>query len=221
MAGPEVSAVVVDNGEETLRACLESLRSQAVPVEIVVAPGPKTDLVLAKRYADKVLPPTEGIGVARVKGILEAGSDFVVCADSDCVYDPMYCQYALEDMERGARAVKAGLILPLDLNPLGVLESAFSLAIPYEFALAVDRREALRAGLLDAAEREGSNPRWDIGWFVQAKLQPVIDFRMSVRARLPTQGAKRFASEYLPSLVLGSSPLLFSSSLVLCSTLPI
>jgi len=57
-----VTAIVCDNGEPSLKQCLLSLRGQTLKPEIVVASGPKTNLEVAEKYADRVLKPVVGIG---------------------------------------------------------------------------------------------------------------------------------------------------------------
>ena len=94
---PLITTVVVDNGEKLLERCLQSLRQQTVPVKIIVASGPKTDVALAEKYADKVMNPVTGIGRARVQAILEASTPYVVSADSDSV--PDYSPIIIKDGE--------------------------------------------------------------------------------------------------------------------------
>jgi glycosyltransferase involved in cell wall biosynthesis len=203
---PKVVAVVVDDGEPTLERCLLSLRNQTHPLsEVVVASGLKTDLNVARRLADRVLNPVEGIGKARVQAILSCNAEYIISCDSDSVYDPNYVKYAVEDLQRGARAVKAGVILPLEWkNPLAVLESIFTFLPPYEYAIAFRKSEALKAGLLEEAGKEGDNPRWDIGWFIANRLNALPDFRMLCYTRLPTYGANYIAENYLVSALAGT-----------------
>jgi glycosyltransferase involved in cell wall biosynthesis len=199
-----VVAVVCDNGEPTLEKCVSSLRSQTVPVRVVIAAGPKTNMALAERLADKVYPPIVGIGKARVNAILKEECEYILSCDSDSVYDIHYAEYAVEDLKGGAKAVKAGIILPLEwTNPLALFEAAFSLLIPYEFALAFRRSEFLRLGLAEEAER-ASDPRWDIGWRVVNWLNALPDFRMVVYTKMPTYGANYVAQNYVPSLLAGA-----------------
>ena len=199
----DVVAVVCDNGEPNLANCIASLRRQTVSVRVVMASGPKTDLSLAGRLADKVYPPISGIGRARVNAILKEDVDYIISCDSDCIYDERYIQYAIEDLERGAKAVKAGVILPLDPSPLGLLESMISPLIPYEFALAFKKPEFLKLGLAEEAEK-AMDPRWDIGRRIVTGLNATPDFRMMVYTRFPTYGMVYVANNYAPSLLAGA-----------------
>ena len=212
-------AVVVDNGEPTLARCVGSLRAQTVPIRVVVAAGPKTDLALAKRLADEVYPPISGIGRARVNAILNEKCEYVLSCDSDSVYESHYAEYATQDLRGGAKAVKAGVILPLDWsNPLAVCESALSLIPPYEFALAFRRSEFLKLGVVEEAER-ASDARWDIGWRVVTGLGALPDFRMVVWSKLPTYGANHVAQNYAPSLVAGLAPIFSVAGIAAASSL--
>jgi glycosyltransferase involved in cell wall biosynthesis len=214
----EVAAVIVDNGEPNLPKCIESLRRQTIPVRIVVASGPKTDMQLASRLADKVYPPINGIGKARVNAILNEQAEYIISCDSDTTYEKHYVEYALEDLKSGFKAVKAGVILPLEWNGLGILESALSLAIPYEFALAFRRSEALKFGLVEEAKKWSEN-RMDIGWFMLTKLNPIPDPRMICYTRFPTYGAKYVSENYLPSAIGGLIPVIAAAGIIGASTL--
>lgn len=210
-----VVCVVVDNGEKDLGKCIQSLRRQSIPVRIVIASGPKTDLSLAEKLADKVYPPIEGIGKARVNAILKEDAEFIISMDSDTVYDSRYVEYAVEDLRNGAKAVKAGVILPLEWdNPVAVLDSALSFISPYEFAMAFKKSEALKAGLVEELEKYGDNPRWDIGWFTVTRLGALPDFRMKCWTRLPTKWAAYVAENYAPSAIGGLIPIAVTSTIV-------
>jgi len=208
------SAVLVDNGEPTLLQAILSLRNQTVPVEIVLCPGPNTDVSRVRGLVDKVCEPKKGIGRARVEGILEASSCYIICADSDCIYDSRYAEFAVRNLESGAKVVKAGTILPLKWDPLAVLESATSILIPYEFALAFNRCEVLKIGLVEEADKHKDDPRWDIGPFILMHFIPAIDHRMIVYTRFPTKGAQRLTKDYLPPLLAGATPLIFLAGLM-------
>jgi len=212
--GTKISAVLVDNGEPFLPRCIDSLRKQTVPVSIILCRGPSTDFQLAKALADKVLDPVEGIGKARVKGILEANSEYILSCDSDTYYAENYAEIALEDLQR-AKAVKAGIILPLKWKePLVLLETALSSIPCYEFALAFRRKDFLRAGIVEEAERYGADRRWDIGGAVVTRLNAWPDFRMKVLTRMPTKGAWGFVENYAVPLLAGTVPLAITAGVV-------
>ena len=202
-------AVVVDNGEENLPKCIESLRNQSVKVRIVIASGPKTDLELAKRLADKVYPPIEGIGKARVNAILNEECEYVLSCDSDCIYDRDYAKYALETL-RWAKAVKAGSILPQKWDLRAIPELLTALPIGYEFALAFRRSAFIEAGI---HLEDYSAPRKDIGTPVMLKLMPAIDFRMRVYARMPTKNAEKMMERY-PMFLAGAIPVMVPAVLI-------
>jgi len=198
-SGEEVTAVVVDNGEPLIEKSLLSLRNQTVPVEIVLAPGPKTDMRIAKKYADVILEPSDKIGEARVKAVKAAETEYIVSCDTDTIYDSRYCEYALEDLQRH-KAVKAGTILPHEWPPLATIEAMGHLLVPYEFALAFRKSDFLEARI---DKEDYSNSRADIGWYVLWRLFPRTDFRMKCWTRFPTYGADYVAKNYLPQALAG------------------
>lgn len=89
----EVTAVVVDNGEDLLEDCIWTLRDQTVPPEIILVGGDKTDYALARSSCDKVYGPISGIGEARTYGIL-AAKEFIISCDSDTLYPSNYVETA-------------------------------------------------------------------------------------------------------------------------------
>ena len=84
-----ITAICVDNGEKLLERCIQSLRNQSVPIQIVIASGPKTSLELASKLVDKVHPPVAGIGRARVQAILAASTPYILSCDSVPGYTPL------------------------------------------------------------------------------------------------------------------------------------
>jgi len=197
---------VIDNGEPSLAECIKSLDSQSQPPdEVIVCPGPRSDLDLIESLGIKAIEPNAGIGIARVKGILAANGDIIISCDSDTIYDKHYIEYAVEDLKK-AKVVKAGVIQPRNPDPLGALESSLSLLIPYEFALAFKKTDFMRSG---AHLEDYSNPRRDIGYPLLKRFFPFhVDFGMECYSRLPTYGVKQFVNEHLPFLIAGITPII-------------
>jgi hypothetical protein len=213
----QVTTVLCDNGEPTLTRCIESLRHQTVKPYIILCGGSKTNFGLAGKLADKILGPIEGIGKGRVEGILEAETEYIISCDADTVYEQHYCEYALEDLKTGAKAVKAGIILPLKWNePLVLLETALTLIPPYEFAIAFQKSAFLNAGI---HKLDYSHSRADIGGAVVNRLNALPDFRMVVWTRMPTKGGYEFAEKYLPSALIGIAPVVGVAGVTLANEL--
>jgi len=191
----KVVVILVDNGEPTLTKSIESLRNQTVKCDIILAPGPNSDLELARPLVDVVMPPTIGIGRSRVNAILQNDAEYIVSCDSDCLYDKRYIEFAVEDLEAGMRAVKAGIILPFEWKePLTLVETALSLIPPYEYALCFRRA-------------------------VVTRLNAWPDFRMKVLTRMPTKGAWGFVENYAVPLLAGTVPLAITAGVVGASRL--
>jgi glycosyltransferase involved in cell wall biosynthesis len=208
----KIVAIVVDNGEPFLEKSVESLRNQTTPVSILIAPGPDTDMELAKSLGDLVLKPTSGPGRARVQGILQADSDSIILScDSDSWYYPWYAEEA-EKWLKVFPAVKSGWVEPLEPSTLGWLEAGLCNILPYEFGLAFHRQTFLARGM-HLQEYTG---RLDIGHHFDGLAWP--NPQMRVKTRLPTRAFQECLA-YAPSLLLGSTPLAFAGGLIVWNLL--
>jgi glycosyltransferase involved in cell wall biosynthesis len=211
----KIVAIVVDNGEPTLKECLESLLSQTVKPKIIVAGGSKTDYQLAKQYADDILGPIDSPGRARVAGVLKADSEYIISADSDTIYDTHYVEEAVKSLE-AFKAVKAMWVEPLQPSPLASLELLFVCLLPYEFTLAFRRSAFLEAGI----HLEDYPDRLDIGKHFTSigKLPAIPNPLMKVKTRMPTKGFQEFLA-YTPSLLLGMTPVAVAGGIAIWSLL--
>lgn len=209
----DITAVLTDNGEPLLEKCLDSLWNQTVRPEIIVCAGPKTDMELANKYADEVIEPVDGIGKARIKGILEASGDYIISCDADSIYDKHYCEYAIQDLQMGLNYIRAGTILPHELKETSTIgEMILTQIIPYEFSLAFNKNDFIKRGL---HKKDYSKPRVDISTYLYTeKILVFPDYRMVVWTRLPTYGARFIEKNYLTSIVLGLSPLFTVGGLI-------
>jgi glycosyltransferase involved in cell wall biosynthesis len=197
-----VSVVLVDNGEQLLERSVASIRSQtARPHEVIIAPGPRTDLDLARRLADTVLEPCDSIGYARYLGLLRASGDVVMLADSDTIYGENYLRYALEDISRGYQLAKAGTVYPVEpSDPLWFFEHMlFAIGGAWEFGWVVVREELLRLLTPELVERL-RNPRADLGHIaywnplasLDLRLRSTVDHRMVLWTRMPTHFTRSY-----------------------------
>ena len=215
----EVVAVVVDNGEPMLERCVESLRDQSVPVRVVIAAGPRTDMELARSLADEVVGPAEGIGRARVEAILRASEEYILSCDSDTVYHPMYAEAAVRAL-RLFPAVRAGTVLPHqgEESWLGLLEGLLATKLfCYEFSLAFRRDAFISAGI---HEVNYEAPRADIGPHVCARLLPVPVPDMVCWTRLPTNYARRLVTDYAYPIAGAAIPVAVASGVVAAREVP-
>jgi len=200
-------SIVVDNGEELLEKCINSLRNQTVEPRIVIAMGPRSDRELCESLADKVYGPFKGIGEGRTYAIVKEEANHIISADADTIYAPDYVEYATLDLKTFP-VVKAGTITFHEPSPLGFFESTIHHLIPYEYALSFRRNVILNHGI---HLEDYSNPRSDIGYYMYRKgLFPIIDFRLRCKTRLPTYGCRKLV-KYIPAalgaIVASSIPL--------------
>jgi len=208
-----VTAVCVDNGEPSIGKCIDSLRHQTIPVRVVIASGPKTDLELVKKLGDQVYPPLLGIGKARVNAILGERDEYIVSCDSDTRYNGNYCELAVQDL-RVLGFVKAGMILPAEQPSdvgLALFEQVFSFLGPYEYAIAMRRSAFLGLGVhrMDY----DSCPRSDIGLGILRRTILLPDPRMVCWTRLPTKSAY-VTKEYFPAIAAAVAPFAILGGLI-------
>lgn len=118
MTAADVGVVVpTRNSERTLAACLESLRCQDVPCEIVVVDNHSTDrtAAIARELADLVVVRGPERSAQRNFGAALLSNRAVGFIDSDMVVSPGVTSQALESIDAGA----AGVIVPEDSFGLG------------------------------------------------------------------------------------------------------
>jgi len=211
-----VSVVLVDNGEPTLKQCVDSIRNQSVRVdEIILVSGPKTDKSLAWELADYVIGPYEYIGYGRFVGIQRAGNNIVMLADSDTIYDRDYVKHALESIQKSV-IVKAGSVHPLDTkDPLWVFDYImFRITGAYEFGWVINRDKLLNYFTTTDINKL-MNPRTDLGHIVSLKpIKSSVNYKMVCWTRLPTYFTKNYliptvgtvaVSSIIPALVVKSA----------------
>jgi glycosyltransferase involved in cell wall biosynthesis len=79
------------NEEEGIEECLQSIRQQEVPVELILIDNGSSDRTpeIAEKYCDKVyVRPEYSLAQMRDLGAREASGDIIVTTDADCVAPP-------------------------------------------------------------------------------------------------------------------------------------
>ena len=102
--------------EEHIARCLESLRHQGVPVEIVVVDNGSTDrtVEIAERYADRVLVvPKAPLGIVRNRGVEVSTGDIIVSVDADCVAPEGWLERVLSHFDDPEVVAVGGPVRPL------------------------------------------------------------------------------------------------------------
>ncbi|MEV7826816.1 glycosyltransferase family 2 protein [Microbacterium enclense] len=138
-------AVVVPtwNGLEDLPACLDSLRRQSTPIEIVVVENGSSDgttEMLRASYADvTVLVQAVNLGFAGgvnagIRYALHRGHEFVALLNNDAIADPSWVEHLVSEMERDHRVgMVASKFVTIDgarLDSTGECYSVWGLPFP-------------------------------------------------------------------------------------------
>ena len=112
-----VSVVVPALNEEGhIARCLESIRRQGIPVEIVVVDNGSTDktVEIAKLYADRVLVvPKAPLGIVRNRGVEASSGDVIVSVDADCVAPEGWLDRLLRHFDDPEVVAVGGPVRPL------------------------------------------------------------------------------------------------------------
>ena len=98
-ATPLISVTVpTRNSERTLERCLQSVRDQDVPTEIIVADDCSTDRspAIAAAFGARILPGPLSLLEARIRAAQAASTAFVVLLDSDQILRPGVLERGLE-----------------------------------------------------------------------------------------------------------------------------
>lgn len=118
---PLVSVVVASfNGEETLRACLDSLAALDYPdYEVILVDDGSTDDTpeISRLYpwVKTIRHDNRGLSAARNTGIAAARGEIVAFTDADCRVDRMWLRYVVNDLEEsGAVGIGGHNLLPPD-----------------------------------------------------------------------------------------------------------
>ena len=99
------------NAGRTLRRCLESLRSQSMPVQVIIVDGGSSDdtLNIARELADRVLKSERrGFSCQRNLGAAGSRSDVLGFIDADMVLEDLVAEEVLGLISNGA----AGVVVP-------------------------------------------------------------------------------------------------------------
>lgn len=82
------------NEEKWMHKCLDSLKNQTIPFELIVVDSESTDrsAEIANEYTPLVFRSPRGKLNAKNVGVSEASGDVVVMVDADCIYPPNFLE---------------------------------------------------------------------------------------------------------------------------------
>jgi len=204
-----VSVVVPALNEERFIArCLESIRRQGVPVEIVVVDNGSTDrtVEIARLYADKVLVlPSVKLGMLRQRGTEASTGDIIVSLDADCVIPEDYLDKLLRHFENPRVVAVGGDILPFNkaqkpyADFINSLKKAFAV---FSGANTAFRRSAWEAigGYRDLQRAED----WDLSQRLKRAGLVIYDPEVYVYTDIPIERPFEVISIGLASGLLGA-----------------
>jgi len=104
------------NEEKLIGKCLESLRNQTVPCEIIVVDNGSRDQTpeIADKYADKVLvEPDLSITKLRERGVEASTGDIIATTDADTVCPPTWLEKLLDPFRDTYVVATGGPVKPL------------------------------------------------------------------------------------------------------------
>lgn len=107
---PVASAILaVYNSESTIQACLESLLSQSVPIEIIIVDDGSTDNTIKIIHSVESIQRNiiffkqkhKGPALARNLGASHAKSDILLFVDADMIFDKDYVKDLISPIQKG------------------------------------------------------------------------------------------------------------------------
>jgi glycosyltransferase involved in cell wall biosynthesis len=117
-----VSVVIPALNEEVIiEDCLQSIRRQTIPVEIILIDNGSIDRTpeIAAKYCDKVLiRPEYTLAQMRDLGAIEATGDIIVTTDADCIAPENWIEELIKPFQDPKVVAVGGAFRPLNKNPL-------------------------------------------------------------------------------------------------------
>ena len=117
-----VSVVIPALNEEIIiEACLQSIRRQTVPVELILIDNGSIDQTpgIASKYCDDVLiKPGYTLAEMRDLGVRTATGDIIVTTDADCIAPENWIEELIKPFQDPTVVAVGGAFRPLNINPL-------------------------------------------------------------------------------------------------------
>ena len=187
-----VSVVIPALNEETIiEQCLQSIRRQTVPVELIIVDNGSVDRTpeIARQYCDKVLiRPEYTLAQMRDLGALESSGDIIVTTDADCVAPPNWIEELVKPFKDLKVVAVGGAFRPLNKNPLssfycwcsGIMQGTFRL---FQGANMAYTKKAYRnsPGYADAKRAED----WNLSWQLKKEGKTKYIRRAYTRTEIP------------------------------------
>ena len=115
-----VSVVIPALNEEIIiEACLQSIRRQTVPVELILIDNGSIDQTpgIASKYCDDVLiKPGYTLAEMRDLGVRTATGDIIVTTDADCIAPENWIEELIKPFQDPTVVAVGGAFRPLNIN---------------------------------------------------------------------------------------------------------
>ncbi len=169
----KVSVVIPALNEEIIiEECLQSIRRQTHPVELILIDNGSIDRTpeIAEQYCDKVfIKPGYSLAEMRDFGAREATGDIIVTTDADCIAPEHWIEELIKPFQDPKVSAVGGAFRPLNRNPLSsfycwcssIMQGTFGL---FQGANMAYTKKAYHAspGYADAKRAEDWNLSWQI-----------------------------------------------------------
>lgn len=188
----KVSVVIPALNEEgMIEQCLDSIRQQDVPVELILIDNGSIDRTpeIAGRIADKVIiKPGLTLAEMRDFGAQEAAGEIIVTTDADCIAPSNWISSLIEPFEDPNVVAVGGVIRPLNVNYFSsfycwmssLMQGAFSF---FQGANMAYRKDAyLRSPGYASAKRAED---WNLSWHIRKQGKTRYVRKAITRTEIP------------------------------------
>jgi glycosyltransferase involved in cell wall biosynthesis len=204
----KVSVVIPALNEEgMIEECLNSIRRQDVPVELIIIDNGSIDKTpeIAGRIADKVyIKPGLTLAEMRDFGAREATGDIIATTDADCIAPSDWLSSLIKPFENPKVVAVGGVIRPLNVNYFSsfycwlssIMQSVFGF---FQGANMAYRKDAyLRSPGYASAKRAED---WNLSWHIRKQGKTKYVRKAITRTEIPFDRQMEYPSGILSSIL--------------------
>jgi glycosyltransferase involved in cell wall biosynthesis len=188
----KVSVVIPALNEEVIiERCLQSIRRQTHPVELILIDNGSIDRTpeIAEKYCDKVLiRPEYTLAQMRDLGAIESTGEIIVTTDADCIAPENWIEGLIEPFQDTKIVAVGGAFRPLNKNPLSsfycwcssIMQGVFGL---FQGANMAYTKKAYRSGPGYAEAKRAED--WNLSWQLKKQGKTMFLRRAYTRTEIP------------------------------------